>query len=157
MVFAVLPETACGVFLGMGESNCAWNRKALLHRDTMLAAAAVYGGKRAGHPYAAPLGNWCLSHFSLTCASAASFLLRHCPTSCHSFQNIDSIAPYPFSKQSLLFPYCPLLRAKDFSCEAFSESWEYPNTHFSLETMTFIEHIIFPPCIFLDLNHYLSL
>ncbi|XP_004433801.1 PREDICTED: NADH dehydrogenase [ubiquinone] 1 alpha subcomplex assembly factor 5 isoform X2 [Ceratotherium simum simum] len=27
---------------GMGESNCAWNRKALLHRDTMLAAAAVY-------------------------------------------------------------------------------------------------------------------
>lgn len=28
---------------GMGESNCAWNRKALLHRNTMLAAAAVYG------------------------------------------------------------------------------------------------------------------
>ncbi|XP_044119404.1 arginine-hydroxylase NDUFAF5, mitochondrial isoform X1 [Neovison vison] len=28
---------------GMGESNCAWNRKGLLHRDTMLAAAAVYG------------------------------------------------------------------------------------------------------------------
>ncbi|XP_057358698.1 arginine-hydroxylase NDUFAF5, mitochondrial isoform X3 [Manis pentadactyla] len=27
---------------GMGESNCAWNRKALLHRDSMLAAAAVY-------------------------------------------------------------------------------------------------------------------
>ncbi|KAM6163089.1 arginine-hydroxylase NDUFAF5, mitochondrial [Rhynchocyon petersi] len=27
---------------GMGESNCSWNRKALLHRDTMLAAAAVY-------------------------------------------------------------------------------------------------------------------
>uniref|UniRef100_A0A667XQM2 Arginine-hydroxylase NDUFAF5, mitochondrial n=1 Tax=Myripristis murdjan TaxID=586833 RepID=A0A667XQM2_9TELE len=27
---------------GMGESNCAWNRRALLHRDTMLAAAAVY-------------------------------------------------------------------------------------------------------------------
>ncbi|XP_058236402.1 arginine-hydroxylase NDUFAF5, mitochondrial [Hemibagrus wyckioides] len=27
---------------GMGESNCAWNRKALLHRDTILAAAAVY-------------------------------------------------------------------------------------------------------------------
>ncbi|XP_007526107.2 arginine-hydroxylase NDUFAF5, mitochondrial [Erinaceus europaeus] len=27
---------------GMGESNCAWNRKSLLHRDTMLAAAAVY-------------------------------------------------------------------------------------------------------------------
>ncbi|KAF4075390.1 hypothetical protein AMELA_G00233920 [Ameiurus melas] len=26
----------------MGESNCAWNRKALLHRDTILAAAAVY-------------------------------------------------------------------------------------------------------------------
>ncbi|KAM8774537.1 arginine-hydroxylase NDUFAF5, mitochondrial isoform 2-T2 [Rhynchonycteris naso] len=27
---------------GMGESNCAWNRKPLLHRDTMLAAAAIY-------------------------------------------------------------------------------------------------------------------
>ncbi|KAL4641389.1 NADH dehydrogenase ubiquinone 1 alpha subcomplex assembly factor 5 isoform X1 [Arapaima gigas] len=27
---------------GMGESNCAWNRKAMLHRDTMLAAAAIY-------------------------------------------------------------------------------------------------------------------
>lgn len=27
---------------GMGESNCAWNRRSLLHRDTMLAAAAIY-------------------------------------------------------------------------------------------------------------------
>nr|XP_020516097.2 arginine-hydroxylase NDUFAF5, mitochondrial-like [Labrus bergylta] len=27
---------------GMGESNCAWNRRPLLHRDTVLAAAAVY-------------------------------------------------------------------------------------------------------------------
>ncbi|XP_037668025.1 arginine-hydroxylase NDUFAF5, mitochondrial isoform X2 [Choloepus didactylus] len=27
---------------GMGESNCSWNRKALLHRDTILAAAAIY-------------------------------------------------------------------------------------------------------------------
>ncbi|XP_061843989.2 arginine-hydroxylase NDUFAF5, mitochondrial [Nerophis lumbriciformis] len=27
---------------GMGESNCAWNRRAMLHRDTILAAAAVY-------------------------------------------------------------------------------------------------------------------
>ncbi|XP_039593821.1 arginine-hydroxylase NDUFAF5, mitochondrial isoform X2 [Polypterus senegalus] len=27
---------------GMGESNCAWNRKPMLHRDTMLAAAAIY-------------------------------------------------------------------------------------------------------------------
>ncbi|XP_060945280.1 arginine-hydroxylase NDUFAF5, mitochondrial [Limanda limanda] len=27
---------------GMGESNCAWNRKSLLHRDSMLAAAAIY-------------------------------------------------------------------------------------------------------------------
>ncbi|XP_026869583.2 arginine-hydroxylase NDUFAF5, mitochondrial isoform X1 [Electrophorus electricus] len=27
---------------GMGESNCAWNRKCLLHRDTILAAAAIY-------------------------------------------------------------------------------------------------------------------
>ncbi|XP_022616396.1 arginine-hydroxylase NDUFAF5, mitochondrial isoform X2 [Seriola dumerili] len=27
---------------GMGESNCAWNRRSLLHRDTVLAAAAIY-------------------------------------------------------------------------------------------------------------------
>lgn len=27
---------------GMGESNCAWNRKSLLHRDTLLSAAAIY-------------------------------------------------------------------------------------------------------------------
>ncbi len=31
---------------GMGESNCAWNRRSLLHRDTILAAAAIYKGKR---------------------------------------------------------------------------------------------------------------
>ncbi|XP_077575535.1 arginine-hydroxylase NDUFAF5, mitochondrial isoform X2 [Stigmatopora nigra] len=27
---------------GMGESNCAWNRRSMLHRDTILAAGAVY-------------------------------------------------------------------------------------------------------------------
>ncbi|GAA6225664.1 NADH dehydrogenase [ubiquinone] 1 alpha subcomplex assembly factor 5 [Lates japonicus] len=27
---------------GMGESNCAWNRRLMLHRDTILAAAAIY-------------------------------------------------------------------------------------------------------------------
>ncbi|KAM4695143.1 arginine-hydroxylase NDUFAF5, mitochondrial isoform 2-T2 [Discoglossus pictus] len=27
---------------GMGESNCAWNRRTLLHRDSLLAAAAIY-------------------------------------------------------------------------------------------------------------------
>ncbi|KAM3622887.1 uncharacterized protein V6R79_004303 [Siganus canaliculatus] len=27
---------------GMGESNCAWKRRSLLHRDTILAAAAIY-------------------------------------------------------------------------------------------------------------------
>ncbi|XP_069090205.1 arginine-hydroxylase NDUFAF5, mitochondrial isoform X1 [Pleurodeles waltl] len=27
---------------GMGESNCSWNRKSMLHRDTMLAASAIY-------------------------------------------------------------------------------------------------------------------
>ncbi|XP_025950501.1 arginine-hydroxylase NDUFAF5, mitochondrial isoform X2 [Dromaius novaehollandiae] len=27
---------------GMGESNCSWNRKPLLHRETILAAAAIY-------------------------------------------------------------------------------------------------------------------
>ncbi|XP_059903984.1 uncharacterized protein LOC132454556 isoform X1 [Gadus macrocephalus] len=34
---------------GMGESNCAWNRKSVLHRDSMLAAAAVYQ-EMYGHP-----------------------------------------------------------------------------------------------------------
>ncbi|NXF06943.1 NDUF5 hydroxylase, partial [Smithornis capensis] len=29
-------------FISMGESNCSWNRKPLLHRETMLAAAAIY-------------------------------------------------------------------------------------------------------------------
>lgn len=29
----------------MGESNCSWNRKPLLHRETMLAAAAIYQGQ----------------------------------------------------------------------------------------------------------------
>lgn len=28
----------------MGESNCCWNRKPMIHRATMLAAAAVYKG-----------------------------------------------------------------------------------------------------------------
>lgn len=32
---------------GMGESNCAWNRKSLLQRDTILAAAAIYKGETA--------------------------------------------------------------------------------------------------------------
>ncbi|XP_068088566.1 arginine-hydroxylase NDUFAF5, mitochondrial isoform X2 [Hyperolius riggenbachi] len=27
---------------GMGESNCAWNRRGLLYRDSMIAAAAIY-------------------------------------------------------------------------------------------------------------------
>ncbi|CAH2255552.1 arginine-hydroxylase NDUFAF5, mitochondrial isoform X1 [Pelobates cultripes] len=27
---------------GMGESSCSWNRRSLLHRDSMIAAAAIY-------------------------------------------------------------------------------------------------------------------
>ncbi|KAJ4918932.1 hypothetical protein JOQ06_022084 [Pogonophryne albipinna] len=27
---------------GMGESNCAWNRRSMLNRDSILAAAAIY-------------------------------------------------------------------------------------------------------------------
>ncbi|KAJ7373129.1 NADH dehydrogenase [ubiquinone] 1 alpha subcomplex assembly factor 5 [Desmophyllum pertusum] len=27
---------------GMGENNAAWNRKTLLHRDTILAASSIY-------------------------------------------------------------------------------------------------------------------
>ena len=29
---------------GMGENNAAWNRKTLLHRDTILAASSIYKG-----------------------------------------------------------------------------------------------------------------
>ena len=29
---------------GMGENNAAWNRKALLHRDTIMAASSIYKG-----------------------------------------------------------------------------------------------------------------
>uniref|UniRef100_F7A0S9 Arginine-hydroxylase NDUFAF5, mitochondrial n=1 Tax=Xenopus tropicalis TaxID=8364 RepID=F7A0S9_XENTR len=32
---------------GMGESNCAWNRRSLLHRDSMIAAAAIYQDQRS--------------------------------------------------------------------------------------------------------------
>lgn len=32
---------------GMGESNCSWTRRSLLHRDTILAAAAIYKGEFA--------------------------------------------------------------------------------------------------------------
>ena len=31
--------------LGMGENNAAWNRKLMLHRETLMAAAAIYKGK----------------------------------------------------------------------------------------------------------------
>ena len=30
---------------GMGESNASWNRKTILHRDTITAASAIYNGK----------------------------------------------------------------------------------------------------------------
>ena len=29
---------------GMGENNAAWNRKTLLHRETILAASSIYQG-----------------------------------------------------------------------------------------------------------------
>uniref|UniRef100_A0A3B4AX18 Arginine-hydroxylase NDUFAF5, mitochondrial n=1 Tax=Periophthalmus magnuspinnatus TaxID=409849 RepID=A0A3B4AX18_9GOBI len=35
-------QSRLGFVSGMGESNCAWNRRLLLHRDTILATAAVY-------------------------------------------------------------------------------------------------------------------
>ena len=30
---------------GMGESNASWNRKTILHRDTITAASVIYNGK----------------------------------------------------------------------------------------------------------------
>ncbi|OXB80796.1 UNVERIFIED_CONTAM: hypothetical protein H355_003707 [Colinus virginianus] len=40
--FSVSAVQILGCRKCMGESNCSWNRKPLLHRDTMLAAAAIY-------------------------------------------------------------------------------------------------------------------
>jgi len=28
----------------MGESNCAWNRRQMIHRETLASAAAIYKG-----------------------------------------------------------------------------------------------------------------
>ncbi|XP_017260671.2 arginine-hydroxylase NDUFAF5, mitochondrial [Kryptolebias marmoratus] len=39
---------------GMGESNCSWNRKSLLHRDSILAAAAIYKEMYGGDDGAVP-------------------------------------------------------------------------------------------------------
>ncbi|NWS40329.1 NDUF5 hydroxylase, partial [Probosciger aterrimus] len=41
-LFEVMEDLQGKYILCMGESNCSWNRKPLLHRDTMLAAAAIY-------------------------------------------------------------------------------------------------------------------
>ena len=30
---------------GMGENNASWSRKSMLHRDTQMAAAAIYKGR----------------------------------------------------------------------------------------------------------------
>lgn len=154
-VLAVLSKTACSVFLGMGESNCAWNRKALLHRDTMLAAAAVYRGKRAGRPF-----HPCLAEERMPCHVYPLKLpvLFSFPVqiSCPSFQNTDPVVWYSFSKQ-------PLASSISFSALIFHVRHSrspprYPNIHFSLEDITFIEQIFFfllP--FFSDHNHYLSL
>ncbi|XP_017260764.1 arginine-hydroxylase NDUFAF5, mitochondrial-like [Kryptolebias marmoratus] len=42
------------VSAGMGESNCSWNRKSLLHRDSILAAAAIYKEMYGGDDGAVP-------------------------------------------------------------------------------------------------------
>ncbi|NXQ74432.1 NDUF5 hydroxylase, partial [Quiscalus mexicanus] len=41
-LFEVMEDLQGKYILCMGESNCSWNRKPLLHRETMLAAAAIY-------------------------------------------------------------------------------------------------------------------
>ncbi|NXG82926.1 NDUF5 hydroxylase, partial [Stercorarius parasiticus] len=41
-LFEVMEDLQGKYVLCMGESNCSWNRKPLLHRETMLAAAAIY-------------------------------------------------------------------------------------------------------------------
>lgn len=105
----------------MGESNCSWNRKALLHRDTMLAAAAVYRGK-----------GWPLFHLPHhgTCAVSCWFL-SHCQCIFHSHEGSLRLHVLPLKTQILwLFPdslYDFLtLSINNFSCKLFSESYEYP-------------------------------
>lgn len=71
---------------GMGESNCAWNRRSLLHRDTMLAAAAIYKGERATRTPEKHSDNWpqiCQHSFLLMSVQQTSswhfcFLFFHC-------------------------------------------------------------------------------
>lgn len=126
----MLSKAACSVFLGMGESNCAWNRKALLHRETMLAAAAVYGGKERTSFFAASVSNWAHRVYPLTLPVLVPFLWWHHQVSCLSFQNTDPIAPDPPSRLSLLFLLFQSLTGEDFSCDAPSESWGYPNIRF---------------------------
>ncbi|NXO80856.1 NDUF5 hydroxylase, partial [Sitta europaea] len=41
-LFEVMEDLQGKYIFCMGESNCSWNRKPLLHRETMLAAAAIY-------------------------------------------------------------------------------------------------------------------
>ncbi|NWR34377.1 NDUF5 hydroxylase, partial [Tachuris rubrigastra] len=41
-LFEVMEDLQGKYTVCMGESNCSWNRKPLLHRETMLAAAAIY-------------------------------------------------------------------------------------------------------------------
>ncbi|NXN98041.1 NDUF5 hydroxylase, partial [Rhinopomastus cyanomelas] len=41
-LFEVMEDLQGKYLFSMGESNCSWNRKPLLHRETMLAAAAIY-------------------------------------------------------------------------------------------------------------------
>lgn len=89
----------------MGESNCAWNRKALLHRDTMLAAAAVYGGKGVDLS-AQPGPTDQLACHLYPLKLQFPFLLRHHQISCPSFQNADPVATYPFSQLFFLYSLC---------------------------------------------------
>lgn len=119
--FAVLSQTACSVFLGMGESNCAWNRKALLHRDTMLAAAAVYGGKGADHSAACVTEDLRPVVYPLKLPVLFPFLSRHHQISCPSFKTQILYPHIPF-QTGLTLRTISFSGVEDFSCEAFSES-----------------------------------
>ncbi|NXG53254.1 NDUF5 hydroxylase, partial [Psilopogon haemacephalus] len=48
-MFEVMEDLKGEYVLCMGESNCSWNRKPLLHRETMLAAAAIYQAEMYGN------------------------------------------------------------------------------------------------------------
>lgn len=95
--------------VGMGESNCAWNRKALLHRDTILAAAAIYNGKVENMVGVCSTFQMAVRHFNSYSNAQDLFLMPgfHCVHIIYKHKmNTDS--PKMFSENIVLKTMVPL-------------------------------------------------